>query len=159
MKVKHFSVFDCFRKHAAQHFVFFCRLSCIWNAIHFMKCEKILQDERKGRRNVFLPSSSQPLPRLHSFFSTWICAVKLGEKPLQSLALSAGLTKSLPWHAWLPTVPSHMSLLWWNSSSLMVCYNLLSWEENLSYMSFDVKYLYQFITATSFSLITALEIT
>lgn len=159
MKEKHFSVFDCFRKHAAQHFVFFCRLSCIWNAIHFIKCEKILQDERKGRRNVFLPSSSQPLPRLHSFFSTWICAVKLGEKPLQSLAFSAGLTKSLPWHAWLPTVPSHMSLLWWNSSSLMVCCNLLSWEENLSYMSFDVKYLYQFITATSFSLITALEIT
>lgn len=157
MKIQYFSGFDWFSNMQLSILFSFVDWVAFGMGCIFLKCEKILQDERKGRRNVFLPSSSQPLPRPHPFFS-WICAVKLGEKPQQSLALSAGFTKSLPWHARLLAVPSHMSLLWWNSSSLMVCYDVLSWEENPSYMSFDVKNSYQFITATSFSLITALEI-
>lgn len=67
IKVKRFTVSDCFQKQAVWQFVFFFKLRCIWNRICIFKPQKLLQDE--GRRTGLLPSSCQPLSWLSSPFS------------------------------------------------------------------------------------------
>lgn len=158
IEVKHFSISHCFCKHAAQHFGVFFRLSCMWNRTHFFKPQKLLQDERKGRRNGFFPSSSQPLSWLRSLFSAQICAVNMGAKPHRRWCSQQDLPNHCSgMHGYLLSPPTcspsggSPTLLW---SAVIFCHG----SKDPSYMSFDVKNLYHFITVTSFSLITALEI-